>query len=214
MTVTHDDVVRWIRAFADAIAENKDSLTDLDSAIGDADHGINMNRGMTAVMAKLDGGGSAADVGALLKTVGMTLVSSVGGAGGPLYGTLFLRLGAAADGKDELTDQDWVSMVAAGVEGVQSRGKAEPNDKTMVDALIPARDALAAAVAAGEPFADALRAAAAAAEEGMKATIPLVARKGRASYLGERSAGHQDPGATSSWLLMRTAAETFGDHED
>jgi len=214
VTVTHDDVVRWIRAFADAIAENKDSLTDLDSAIGDADHGINMNRGMTAVMAKLDGGGSDADVGALLKTVGMTLVSSVGGAGGPLYGTLFLRLGAAADGKDELTDQDWVSMVAAGVEGVQSRGKAEPNDKTMVDALIPARDALAAAVAAGEPFADALRAAAAAAEEGMKATIPLVARKGRASYLGERSAGHQDPGATSSWLLMRTAAETFGDHED
>jgi phosphoenolpyruvate---glycerone phosphotransferase subunit DhaL len=214
VTVTHDDVVRWIRAFADAIAENKDSLTDLDSAIGDADHGINMNRGMTAVMAKLDGGGSAADVGALLKTVGMTLVSSVGGAGGPLYGTLFLRLGAAADGKDELTDQDWVSMVAAGVEGVQSRGKAEPNDKTMVDALIPARDALAAAVAADEPFADALRAAAAAAEEGMKATIPLVARKGRASYLGERSAGHQDPGATSSWLLMRTAAETFGDHED
>ena len=213
MTVTHDDVVRWIRAFADAIAENKDSLTDLDSAIGDADHGINMNRGMTAVMAKLDGGGSA-DVGALLKTVGMTLVSSVGGAGGPLYGTLFLRLGAAADAKDELTDEDWVAMVAAGVEGVQSRGKAEPNDKTMVDALIPARDALAAAVAAGEPFADALRAAAAAAEEGMKATIPLVARKGRASYLGERSAGHQDPGATSSWLLMRTAAETFGDHED
>jgi len=213
VTVTHDDVVRWIRAFADAIAENKDSLTDLDSAIGDADHGINMNRGMTAVMAKLDGGGSA-DVGALLKTVGMTLVSSVGGAGGPLYGTLFLRLGAAADSKDELTDEDWVAMVAAGVEGVQSRGKAEPNDKTMVDALIPARDALAAAVAAGEPFADALRAAAAAAEEGMKATIPLVARKGRASYLGERSAGHQDPGATSSWLLMRTAAETFGDHED
>ena len=213
MTVTHDDVVRWIRAFADAIAENKDSLTELDSAIGDADHGINMNRGMTAVMAKLDGGGSA-DVGALLKTVGMTLVSSVGGAGGPLYGTLFLRLGAAADGKNELTDEDWVAMVSAGVEGVQSRGKAEPNDKTMVDALIPARDALAAAVAAGEPFADALRAASAAAEEGMKATIPLVARKGRASYLGERSAGHQDPGATSSWLLMRTAAETFGDHED
>lgn len=213
MTVTHDDVVRWIRAFAAAIAENKDSLTDLDSAIGDADHGINMNRGMTAVIAKLDGGGSA-DVGALLKTVGMTLVSSVGGAGGPLYGTLFLRLGAAADAKDELTDEDWVAMVAAGVEGVQSRGKAEPNDKTMVDALIPARDALAAAVASGEPFADALRAAAAAAEEGMKATIPLVARKGRASYLGERSAGHQDPGATSSWLLMRTAAETLGEHED
>ena len=213
MTVTHDDVVRWIRAFADAIAENKDSLTDLDSAIGDADHGINMHRGMTAVLGKLDGDGSA-DIGTLLKTVGMTLVSSVGGAGGPLYGTLFLRLGAAAAGKEELTDEDWVAMVTAGVEGVQSRGKAEPEDKTMVDALIPARDALATAVAAGEPFAGALRSAAAAAEEGMKATIPLVARKGRASYLGERSAGHQDPGATSSWLLMRTAAETLGDHED
>jgi phosphoenolpyruvate---glycerone phosphotransferase subunit DhaL len=213
VTVTHDDVVRWIHAFADAIAQNKDYLTDLDSAIGDADHGINMNRGMTAVVAKLDGAGSA-DIGALLKTVGMTLVSSVGGAGGPLYGTLFLRLGASAAGKEELTDQDWATMVAESVEGVQSRGKAEPNDKTMVDALIPARDALAGAVAAGEPLADALRASAAAAEEGMKATIPLVARKGRASYLGERSAGHQDPGATSSWLLMKTAAETFGDHED
>src|SRR2546426_4914133 len=213
VTVSHDDVVRWIRAFAGVISQNKDSLTDLDSAIGDADHGINMNRGMTAVLTKLDGAGSA-DIGALLKTVGMTLVSSVGGAGGPLYGTFFLRLGAAAAGKDELTDGDWVAMVAAGVEGVQSRGKAEPKDKTMVDALIPARDALATAVAAGEPFADALRSSAAAAEEGMKATIPLVARKGRASYLGERSAGHQDPGATSSWLLMRTAAETLGDHAE
>jgi phosphoenolpyruvate---glycerone phosphotransferase subunit DhaL len=213
VTVTHDDVVRWIRAFADAIAQNKDYLTDLDSAIGDADHGINMNRGMTAVVAKLDGAGSA-DIGALLKTVGMTLVSSVGGAGGPLYGTLFLRLGASAAGKEELTDQDWATMVAESVEGVQSRGKAEPNDKTMVDALIPARDALAAAVSAGEPLADALRASAAAAEEGMKATIPLVARKGRASYLGERSAGHQDPGATSSWLLMKTAAETLSDHDE
>src|SRR5438309_10738597 len=136
VTVTHDEVVRWIRAFADAIAQNKDSLTDLDSAIGDADHGINMHRGMTAVLAKLNGDGSA-DIGALLKTVGMTLVSSVGGAGGPLYGTLFLRLGAAAAGREELTDEDWVAMVTAGVEGVQSRGKAAPKDKTMVDALIP-----------------------------------------------------------------------------
>src|SRR2546425_2300508 len=156
VTVTHDDVVRWIRAFADVIAKNKDSLTDLDSAIGDADHGINMNRGMTAVLAKLDGDGSA-DIGALLKTVGMTLVSSVGGAGGPLYGTLFLRLGAAAAGKEELTDQDWVAMVTAGVEGVQSRGKAEPKDKTMVDALIPPRDAPATAGAPGEAFTDRLR---------------------------------------------------------
>ena len=209
MSVGHDDVVRWVGAFAEAIAENKDYLTSLDAAIGDADHGINMNRGMQAVTAKLEAG-DPEDIGALLKTVGMALVSSVGGAGGPLYGTFFLQLGSKATGKDELTDDDWVAMLAAAVEGVQMRGKAEPNDKTMVDALIPARDALAAAVAAGEPFADALHASAAAAEEGMKATIPLVARKGRASYLGERSAGHQDPGATSSWLLLKTAADTWG----
>ena len=209
MSVGHDDVVRWVGAFAEAIAENKEYLTALDAAIGDADHGINMNRGMQAVMAKLEAG-DPEDIGALLKTVGMALVSSVGGAGGPLYGTFFLQLGSKATGKDELTDDDWVAMLAAAVEGVQMRGKAEPNDKTMVDALIPARDALAAAVATGEPFADALHASAAAAEEGMKATIPLVARKGRASYLGERSAGHQDPGATSSWLLLKTAADTWG----
>jgi dihydroxyacetone kinase-like protein len=209
VSVGHDDVVRWVSAFAEAIAENKDYLTALDAAIGDADHGINMNRGMQSVMAKLQAG-NPEDIGALLKTVGMALVSSVGGAGGPLYGTFFLQLGSKAMGKDELTDDDWVAMLAAAVEGVQGRGKAEPNDKTMVDALIPARDALAAAVAAGEPFANALHASAAAAEEGMKATIPLVARKGRASYLGERSAGHQDPGATSSWLLLKTAADTWG----
>jgi dihydroxyacetone kinase-like protein len=209
VSVGHDDVVRWVSAFAEAIAENKDYLTALDAAIGDADHGINMNRGMQSVMAKLQAG-NPEDIGALLKTVGMALVSSVGGAGGPLYGTFFLQLGSKAIGKDELTDDDWVAMLAAAVEGVQGRGKAEPNEKTMVDALIPARDALAAAVAAGEPFANALHASAAAAEEGMKATIPLVARKGRASYLGERSAGHQDPGATSSWLLLKTAADTWG----
>jgi dihydroxyacetone kinase-like protein len=209
VSVGHNDVVRWVGAFAGAIAENKEYLTALDAAIGDADHGINMNRGMQAVMAKLQAS-DPEDIGALLKTVGMALVSSVGGAGGPLYGTFFLQLGSKAIGKDELTDNDWVAMLAAAVEGVQMRGKAEPNDKTMVDALIPARDALAAAVAAGEPFADALHASAAAAEEGMKATIPLVARKGRASYLGERSAGHQDPGATSSWLLLKTAADTWG----
>ena len=209
MSVGHDDVVRWVSAFAEAIAENKEYLTALDAAIGDADHGINMNRGMQSVMAKLQAG-NPEDIGALLKTVGMALVSSVGGAGGPLYGTFFLQLGSKAVGKDELTDDDWVAMLAAAVEGVQGRGKAEPNDKTMVDALMPARDALAAAVAAGEPFANALHASAAAAEEGMKATIPLVARKGRASYLGERSAGHQDPGATSSWLLLKTAADTWG----
>lgn len=209
MSVTGEDVVRFVRRFADVIAEQKEYLTELDSAIGDADHGINMNRGMQAVIQKLDGV-DGADITTVFKTVGMTLVSTVGGAGGPLYGTLFLQLGTAAAGKAEITTRDWAVMVAAAVAGVQARGKAEPNDKTMVDALIPARDALASAAEADEPLDEALREAAAAAEEGMKATIPLVARKGRASYLGERSAGHQDPGATSSWMLMEAAAETWG----
>jgi len=206
---SYEDVERFVRRFADVIAEQKEYLTELDAAIGDADHGINMNRGMQAVAKKLDGV-EGDDVGALFKTVGMTLISTVGGAGGPLYGTLFLQLGTGAAGKSAITLEDWSAMVAAAVAGVQARGKAELQDKTMLDALIPARDALAVAVEAGEGFAEALGAAAAAAEEGMKGTIPLVARKGRASYLGERSAGHQDPGATSSWFLMRTAAETLG----
>ena len=209
MSVSYEDVERFVRRFADVIAEQKEYLTELDAAIGDADHGINMNRGMQAVVKKLDGL-EGDDIGAMLKTAGMTLISTVGGAGGPLYGTLFLQLGTTAAGKSEITLADWSAMVTAAVAGVQARGKAEPQDKTMVDALIPARDALAAAVDGGEGLADGLAGAAAAAEEGMKATIPLVARKGRASYLGERSADHQDPGATSSWLLMRTAAETLG----
>ena len=147
--------------------------------------------------------------GALFKAVGMTLVSTVGGAGGPLYGTLFLQLGTATAGKEVIEAADWAAALSAAVAGVQARGKAEPQDKTMVDALIPARDAFEAALGDGATFADALRRSAAAAEEGMKATIPLVARKGRASYLGERSAGHQDPGATSSWLLVKTVADTW-----
>jgi phosphoenolpyruvate---glycerone phosphotransferase subunit DhaL len=202
--------VRWVRAFADTIAENKDYLTELDSAIGDADHGINMNRGMTAVVGKLDGI-DVTDIAATFKTIGMTLVSTVGGAGGPLYGTLFLQFGTSTAGKERLELADWAAMVAAGVDGVRTRGKAELGDKTMVDALSPARDSLAEGASDGATFPSALTAAAAAAEEGMKATIPLVARKGRASYLGERSAGHQDPGATSSWMLMRTAAETLSE---
>ena len=208
MSVSYEDVVRVIRSFADVIAEKKDELTELDSAIGDADHGINMNRGMQAALSKLDGQATG-DVGALLKTVGMTLVSTVGGAGGPLYGTLFLQLGTATAGKAAIESQDWAAALDAAVAGVQARGKAELQDKTMIDALVPAREAFRAALGDGAPFADALRRAEAAAEGGMKSTIPLVARKGRASYLGERSAGHQDPGATSSWLLMKTVADTW-----
>lgn len=208
MTVEYSQALGWVRAFSSSVAENKDYLTKLDQAIGDADHGINMDRGMTAVLAKLDGL-EGEDIGALLKTVGMTLVSTVGGAAGPLYGTLFLQMGVATAGKSELEPEDWAAALDAAVQGVQMRGKAEPGDKTMVDALIPARDAFSAAVVEGASFEEALGRSAQAAEEGMQATIPLVAKKGRASYLGERSAGHQDPGATSSHLLLKTAAETW-----
>jgi dihydroxyacetone kinase-like protein len=208
VSISHQAVIRWIEAFATAIAENKEYLTRLDSAIGDADHGINMDRGMRAALGKVDGT-SAGDVGSLLKTVGMTLVSTVGGAGGPLYGTLFMQMGMATADKQELAPEDWAAALEAAITGVQARGKAEPGDKTMVDALLPAKDALMAALGEGASLRQALQRSAVAAEGGMKATIPLVARKGRASYLGERSAGHQDPGATSSYILLKTAAETL-----
>jgi phosphoenolpyruvate---glycerone phosphotransferase subunit DhaL len=207
-SLSYQDVLAWLQAYASTIAERKEELTKLDSAIGDADHGINMERGMSAALAKLDGLEDG-DVGTLLKTVGMALISTVGGAGGPLYGTLFLQMGTAAVGKNELEPDDWRSALEAAIAGVQMRGKAEPGDKTMVDALMPGKDALAQALSEGADFADALRRSATAAEEGMRATVPLVARKGRASYLGDRSAGHQDPGATSSYLLLKTAADTW-----
>ena len=209
MTIGGDAIAAWVRAFADAIAANKAYLTKLDSAIGDGDHGANMDRGMQAARARVEGleGG---DVGALLKAVGMALISKVGGAGGPLYGSLFVQMGNSAAGKTELSPGEWAAALRAGVEAVKARGKAEPNDKTMLDALLPAVGELERALEEGASFADALARGAAAAEEGMKATVPLVARKGRASYLGERSAGHQDPGATSSHLLLATAADALG----
>ena len=208
MAVERQQVLQWIQAYAAAIRENRDYLTQLDAAIGDADHGANMDRGFQAVLGKLPAVADK-DIGAILKTVGMTLVSTVGGAGGPLYGTLFMQAGQAEAGKNEMTEQDVVALFEAALKGVIVRGKAELGDKTMVDALTPAVNALKAAVDGGAPLDDALQQAATAAEEGMKGTIPLVARKGRASYLGERSAGHQDPGATSSYLLVKTAAETL-----
>jgi phosphoenolpyruvate---glycerone phosphotransferase subunit DhaL len=210
LSVSGKDVVRWIEHFAEVVKDNKGYLTDLDSAIGDADHGTNMDRGMRAVLTKLDGA-PPDDVGGILKTVGMALVSSVGGAGGPLYGTLFLQMGTALAGRSEVTAGDWSAALEAAVKGVQARGKAELDDKTMIDALAPARDAFTEATGAGASLSEALQQSAAAAEAGMKATIPLVARKGRASYLGERSAGHQDPGATSSYLLLKAAADTWSD---
>jgi phosphoenolpyruvate---glycerone phosphotransferase subunit DhaL len=203
--VTADQIRDWIRRYAEVIAEHRVELVQLDTAIGDGDHGTNMDRGMRKALEKLDGQ-EGADIGALLKTVAMALISSVGGAAGPLYGTLFLQMGTATAGEEELDLAGWTTAVEAGVKGVQSRGKAEPGDKTMIDALLPA---LAALQAADGDVGEALRQAADAAEEGMKATIPLEARKGRASYLGPRSVGHQDPGATSSYLLMRTAADVL-----
>ena len=198
--MTDDQVRDWIRRFAAEIAEHRTELVRLDTAIGDGDHGTNMDRGMRKAVEKLDGVEDG-DIGATLKAVGMALVSSVGGAAGPLYGTLFLQMGTAAAGRAELDLAGWTAALEAAVKGVQARGRAEPGDKTMVDALLPALDALRGG---GD-----LAAAAAAAEEGMKATIPLEARKGRASYLGPRSVGHQDPGATSTYLLMRSAAEAL-----
>lgn len=203
---TRDNVLQWLAAFRAAVAENKDYLTDLDSAIGDADHGFNMDRGFGAVETKMPTVADK-DIGSILKSVGMTLISTVGGAAGPLYGTLFMRMGATATDKLELSDQEFLTALAAGVEGVQQRGKAVPGEKTMLDALVPAVAAMRAEVEKGVPLCDSVRAAAVAAEEGMKSTIPLLATKGRASYLGERSIGHQDPGATSSYLLLKTAAD-------
>jgi len=207
-SITYDDVVAWISLVAVRLREQKAYLTDLDSAIGDADHGINMDRGFQAVVAKLPTL-PADDIGGLCKGVGMTLMSTVGGASGPLYGTLFRRFGASTAGKTEIGIADLLAALDSAIEGIRGLGKAEPGDKTMLDALIPARDALGAGIDGGLAPADALASTVAAAEQGMLATIPLVARKGRASYLGERSAGHQDPGATSSHLLLKAAADTW-----
>jgi dihydroxyacetone kinase-like protein len=197
---------RWVREFAQLVEENKDHLTQLDAAIGDADHGTNMDRGLSAVTAAL-AGTTPPTAGALFKEVGMTLVRTVGGASGPLFGTFFLRVGTSLAERNEVLPADFAAALRAGLDGVVARGKADPGDKTMYDALAPAIDALDAALAAGEPLADALRRAHAAAEEGRDKTIPMLARKGRASYLGERSVGHQDPGATTVALLLRAAAD-------
>ena len=202
-----DSFVDWLRDAASTLHENAAYLTELDSAIGDADHGANMDRGFQAIVAVLDET-SFGSVDELMKKAGMTLVSKVGGASGPLYGTFFLRFGTALAGA-ELTPATIGEAFTAGVGGILQRGKAELGDKTMYDAWAPALDAYDAAVAGGSDLAGALTAAAEAAAKGRDATVPLVARKGRASYLGERSAGHQDPGATSTTLLLESAARTL-----
>lgn len=192
-------MVRFVEIYTARIKERRDELTELDSAIGDADHGVNMDRGFTAVSGKLPDLADA-DLGALAKTIGMTLISTVGGAAGPLYGTFFLRFAGAVDQQAETDASTLGAALRAGLEGVKARGKAELDDKTMVDAMAPAVDAYDARV--GDGIGAALAAAADAAAEGRDRITPLIARKGRASYLGERSMNHQDPGATSTTILF------------
>jgi phosphoenolpyruvate---glycerone phosphotransferase subunit DhaL len=204
--MTNEDVLHWLERTADVLQENRTYLTDLDSAIGDADHGINMDRGFSAVRKKFPEMATF-DAATQLRTVGSTLVSTVGGASGPLYGTAYLRAAGAVAGKQELTSADIVAMLEAFLGGIVARGKAQTGEKTMVDALTPALNAAKQALNEGATLEQVTSRAAAAAEEGMKATIPMLATKGRASYLGERSIGHQDPGATSSWLILRCLAE-------
>ncbi len=205
--VTKDQIVRWLEKTAAVLHENKAYLTELDSAIGDADHGANMDRGFKKVMEKLPTVADK-DIGNILKTVGMTLISSVGGASGPLYGTFYMRSGMAMAAKEELNGDDLFKLLQAGVEGVLQRGRPNLEDKTMYDAWAPALTAMQAALAEGKGVVALLETAVSAAEQGMKDTIPLQARKGRASYLGERSIGHQDPGATSSYLILNALLET------
>jgi dihydroxyacetone kinase-like protein len=206
--VTRDQIVQWLEATAVVMKDNKEYLTQLDAAIGDADHGINMTRGFGKVMEKLPSVADK-DIGNILKTTGMTLISSVGGASGPLYGTFFMRSGMALASKEELSDEDLFKMLKTGVEGIVQRGRAQLEDKTMFDAWSPALEAMQAALDEGKNTHDALETAVNAAEQGMKNTIPLIARKGRASYLGERSRGHQDPGATSSYLMLKALLDTL-----
>jgi dihydroxyacetone kinase-like protein len=202
MDLDKDTLLRWLEAYARDLQENREYLTELDGAIGDNDHGINMARGFGAVLEALPNERDK-PIDALLKAVGMTLIRTVGGASGPLYGTVFLRMAQAAADKETLSASDLGALLAAGEKGIVDRGKAAPGEKTMLDVWHPAVRAYEEAEGAGGDLASALQAAATAAEGGMKDTIPLVARKGRASYLGERSAGHQDPGATSSYLLFK-----------
>ncbi len=210
MSISRDAFIQWIQAFANVVAENKEFLTALDSAIGDADHGINMDRGFQAVLARLPAMQNQ-DIGAIAKNVAMTLISTVGGASGPLYGTFFLQIGQAAAGKMELTLSDWLAALESATDGIIRRGKAAAGDKTMLDTLLPALAALKAAADGGASLSEALSASEKAAQAGMLATVPMIAKKGRASYLGERSAGTQDPGATSSYFLLKAAADVWRD---
>ena len=208
MSVSQQDLVRWVDALQQVFAENREMLTNLDSAVGDGDYGDSMDRGFTAAQAELSAH-PPTDLRSALTGVSAVLIRTMCGSSGPLLGTFFLRAGAACAGKSELAPADVVALFQAGVEGIQQRGKAALGDKTMLDALLPAVDAMRSALEAGNGLAEILERGAAAAEAGMQATKTMQARKGRGSYLGERSVGHQDPGATGAHLLLKAAAEVW-----
>ena len=199
-------VIEMIHKIAEDIEEQKLYLAELDNVIGDGDHGINMARGFKAVL-EVEPTFEGKDIGAILKTTGMKLVSTVGGSAGPLYGTAFMKAGALMNGKTEADINDFIGIMDAAIGGVQLRGKAVAGEKTMLDAMMPARDAIKAAVEAGDDAKTALAKGLKAAEDGVEYTKTIIATKGRASYLGERSLGHQDPGATSFTLMMKDVAE-------
>jgi len=208
MAVNKQDVLRWLDALQKVFNENRQQLTDLDSAVGDGDFGISLDRGFTAVQAELTAK-PPADVRAVFQSVATVLIKTMGGSSGPLLGTFFLRAAGTCADKSELAPADVVTLFQAGVEGLQQRGKAALGDKTMMDAWLPAVDAMRSALESGSGLTEILERAAAAAEAGMRATINMQARKGRGSYLGERSVGHQDPGATATSLLFKAAAEVW-----
>jgi dihydroxyacetone kinase-like protein len=206
MTISRDQMIAWLAKLSGVMKDNKALLIELDAAIGDADHGINMDRGFGKVLEKLPSV-KEKDLGTILRTVGMTLMSSVGGASGPLYGTFFMKAGMALDGREVLDAPGLVTFLKAGIEGILQRGRAERGDKTMYDVWAPVLDTVEAAVDGGATVKEVLDGGVEAAEKGVQDTIPLQARKGRASYLGERSIGHRDPGAVSSYLMIRTLQE-------
>ncbi|ABY94208.1 MULTISPECIES: dihydroxyacetone kinase subunit DhaL [Thermoanaerobacter] len=207
MVITKNDVLKIVDKIVEVIKENKEYLTELDAAIGDADHGINLDRGFDAVKQKLTTLPETTDIGTILKTIGMTLVSTVGGASGPLYGTAFMRAGQVVQGKNELSEEDIVKIFEAALDGIKQRGKAEAGDKTMIDSIEPAYKALKESLENNIALPEALNRAANAAKEGMEYTKNISARKGRASYLGERSIGHLDPGATSAYLMIKSFSD-------
>ncbi len=208
MPMNKAQLISWLGKLAAVYAEKKEYLTELDAAIGDADHGINMNRGFGKVMEKLPGVEDK-DIGTILKTVGMTLMSSVGGASGPLYGTFWMKGGMQLAGKEELSATDFLSLIQAGVDGILQRGRPDLGDKTMYDLWAPVLDVLNKCAANGDDIPAMVDAALPVAEKALADTIPLQAKKGRASYLGERSIGHQDPGATSSFYILETLKEAL-----